>query len=271
MQRTAKTPVDWRSASQLEPLMKSMYKPNISATEKWVSTIAGAALAVAGYQRRNKVLGLAGLGLIGRGVSGFCPINKVVGRNTASLDTRAALGGSRGVIVESSVTLYRPVQEIYSYWRQLENLPRFMYHLDEVRDLGGRRSEWTAKGPLGSTVSWQAEIIQDVPPEMISWRTLPDSDVVSAGSVWFKSAGGDHGTEVRVKLQYDPPAGKVGATVAWLFGEDPQQEIDEDLRRFKQLLETGEIATGARYRSRRQHERADRAASEMMTEPYSVR
>src|SRR5207302_1868734 len=156
-----------------------------------------------------------------------------------------------GVIVESAVTIYRPVQEVYSYWRQFENLPRFMYHLEDVLDLGGNRSQWTAKGPLGTTVSWQAEIIMDVPPEMISWRTLPDSDVVSAGSVWFKPAGGDHGTEVKVKLQYDPPAGKVGANVAWLLGEDAQQEIDEDLRRFKQLLETGEISCVRRGRSGR--------------------
>jgi len=251
--------------------MNTMYKPNISETEKWVSTIAGAALAVAGYQRRSGILGMAGLGLIGRGVSGFCPVNKAIGRNTASRNTRDALGGSRGVIVERSVTIYRPPQEVYSYWRQFENLPRFMYHLEEVRDLGGNRSQWTAKGPLGTTVSWQAEIIRDVPPEMISWRTLADADVVSAGSVWFKPAGADHGTEVRVKLQYDPPAGKVGATAAWLLGEDPQQEIDEDLHRFKQLLETGEISTGARYSSRRQRDRADRAAGQMMTEPYPVR
>jgi uncharacterized membrane protein len=252
--------------------MNSMYKPNISATEKWVSTIAGAALAVAGLKRQNSLLGLAGLGLIGRGVSGFCPINKAIGRNTASRDTREALGGRRGVIVESSVTIYRPVQEIYSYWRQFENLPRFMYHLEEVKDLGGSHSRWAAKGPLGSTVSWEAEIIMDVPPELISWRTLPDSDVVSAGSVWFKPAGGDHGTEVHVKLQYDPPAGKVGATVAWLLGEDAQREIDEDLRRFKQLLETGEISTGARYRlPRRSRQREDRAASHIMTQPYAAR
>ena len=252
--------------------MKSVYKPNISATEKWVSAIAGAALAVAGYQRRNNALGIAGLGLIGRGVSGFCPVNKMIGRNTASRDTSEALGGSRGVIVESAVTIYRPMQEVYSYWRQFENLALFMYHLEEVRDLGGNRSEWTAKGPFGTTVSWRAEIIMDVPPEMISWRTLPDSDVVSAGSVWFKPAGGDHGTEVKVKLQYDPPAGKVGATVAWLLGEDPQQEIDEDLRRFKQLLETGEISTGARYRSPRTsaREREDLVAGEIVVTTFEI-
>src|SRR6266705_2415903 len=104
-------------ASQTEPLMRSMYKPNISATEKWVSTIGGVALALAGYKRSNTALGLVGVGLVARGVSGFCPVNAAIGRNTASSDTREALGGSRGVRVEAVTTIYRPAQEVYAYWR----------------------------------------------------------------------------------------------------------------------------------------------------------
>jgi len=248
-----------------------MYKPNISATEKWVSTIAGAALAIAGYKRSNSALGLAGFGLLARGVTGFCPVNKAIGRNTASPDTRESLGGRRGVRVESSTTIYRPAQEIYSYWRQFENLPRFMAHLERVEDLGGGRSRWTTTGPLGIPVSWEAEIINDVPPELISWRSVGESDVVSAGSVRFKPAGGDHGTDVRVVLQYDPPAGKAGATVAWLFGEDAQQMIDEDLRRFKQLLETGEISTGARFRGNDERLRRDQQTVQNLNEPLQAR
>src|SRR6187397_1582113 len=114
--------------------MNTMYKPNISSTEKWVSTIAGAALAIAGYKRSNRAMGLTGLGLVARGVSGYCPVSAVVGRNSASSDTREALGGSRGVRVEASTTIYRPAQEVYAYWRQLDNLPRFMSHLEEVQD-----------------------------------------------------------------------------------------------------------------------------------------
>jgi uncharacterized membrane protein len=252
--------------------MNSMYKPNISATEKWVSTIAGAALAIAGYKRSNSALGLAGLGLVARGVTGFCPVNAAVGRSTARSDTREALGGSRGVRVMATTTIYRPAQEVYSYWREFENLPRFMQHLVQVEDSGGGHSRWTATGPLGVPVSWEAEIINDVSPELISWRSIGDSDVVSAGSVRFKAAGGDHGTNVTVKLQYDPPAGKVGATVAWLLGEDPQTQIDEDLRRFKQLLETGEISTGERYRTSSNTQlRKDQEAAQRMTEPIPVR
>jgi len=248
--------------------MKAMYKPNISATEKWVSTIAGAALAIVGYKRSNKTLSAAGFGLVARGVTGFCPVNAAVGRSTASPDTRQALGGSGGVRVEAATTIYRPAQEIYSYWRQFDNLPRFMEHLQHVEDVGGGRSIWTANGPLGVPVSWTAEIINDIPSELISWRSIGDSEVTSAGSVRFKQAGGDHGTELTVKLQYDPPAGKVGATLAWLLGEDAQTQIQEDLRRFKQLLETGEIATGERYRaSSNTRLRRDQEAAGGLNEP----
>jgi uncharacterized membrane protein len=247
--------------------MKSMYKPNISKTEQWVSTIAGAALAAAGYQRSNKALGLAGIALLGRGASGFCPVSAAIGRDTSSqYDTRARLGGPRGVRAEAAITIYRPQIEVYAYWRNFENLPNFMDHLVEVRDIDGCRSHWVAKGPLGVPVEWRAEIINDVPPDLISWKTVDDSDVVSAGSVHFTQAPGDHGTEVRVILQYDPPAGKLGATVAWMLGEDAQHAIEEDLRRFKQLIETGEISTGARSRRPSKRARRDKEPTQNMTE-----
>lgn len=257
--------------------MTSMYKPNISKTERWASALMGAAFAAAGYQQRNRALGIAGFALLGRGASGFCPVSAAVGRDTAGNDTRARLGGARGVNVEAAVKIYRPQQEVYAYWRTLENLSKFMDHLVEVRDVDGRRSHWVAKGPLGVQVEWDAEIIKDISPELISWKTVNDADVVSAGSVSFLQAPGDLGTEVRVKLQYDPPAGKLGATVAWMLGDDPQQAIEEDLRRFKQLLETGEVSTrevskGPRYRTRStKRTRRDPEASPIMTEPYTAR
>ena len=243
--------------------MKSMYKPNISATARLASTAAGAALALVGYQRSNKGLGLAGLGMIARGASGWCPV-------TASLNpgaqydepTRRYLGGSRGVIVEDAITIYRPVSEVYSYWRNLENLPRFMDHLEEVSVTDRFRSHWVARGPLGVHVEWDAEIINDIPPTLLSWKSVGQADVVSAGSVRFRPAG-EHATQVHVKLQYDPPAGKFGATVAWLVGDDPQHQIAEDLRHFKQLLESGEGATGAyRATASSQRMRRDLDASE---------
>lgn len=243
--------------------MRSMYKPNISATARLASTVAGAALAVLGYQRSNRVLGLTGLGLIARGASGWCPA-------TAAFDaqahhdepTKRYLGGAHGVIVEDAITIYRPVSEVYSYWRNLENLPRFMEHLEEVQVTDRFHSRWVARGPLGVLVEWDAEIINDIPPTLLSWKSVGSADVVSAGSVRFKPSG-EHATQVQVKLQYDPPAGKLGATVAWLFGEDPQHQIAEDLRRFKQLLETGEISTGYRATASSQRMRRDLDATDL--------
>jgi uncharacterized membrane protein len=229
--------------------MRSMYKPNISSTARLASTVAGAALAVVGYQRSNKALGLLGLGLVARGASGWCPVTAVVDPDAQydTEQTKRHLGGSHGVIVDDAITIYRPVSEVYSFWRNLENLPRFMEHLEEVRSTDRLHSHWVARGPLGVFIEWDAEIINDIPPTLLSWKSIGYSDVISAGSVRFKPAG-EHATQVQVKLQYDPPAGKLGATVAWLFGEDPQHQIAEDLRRFKQLLETGD-ASSAAYRA----------------------
>jgi uncharacterized membrane protein len=223
-----------------------MYKPNISATGRWASTIAGAALSAVGYRRSNRALGLVGAGLIARGASGWCPVTAAVERDAYRHDddpTKRHLGGRRGAIVEDAITIYKPINEVYTYWRSLDNLPRFMEHLEEVEVIDRAHSHWVARGPLGLRVEWDAEIINDIPPTLLSWKSVGEPDVVSAGSVRFKPVG-EHATDVRVKLQYDPPAGKLGATVAWLFGEDPQHQIAEDLRRFKELLETGETTTG---------------------------
>ena len=225
--------------------MKSMYKPNISATARLASTAAGAALAIAGYKRTNRALGLLGLGLIARGASGWCPVTAAIDPHSedANGTTRRYLSGPGGILVEDAITIYRPVTEVYSYWRNLENLPRFMDHLVEVRSIDRFHSHWVARGPLGVRVEWDAEVINDIPPTLLSWKSVGDSDVVSAGSVRFRPVG-EHGTEVRVKLQYDPPAGKLGATVAALLGEDPQHQIADDLRGFKHMLETGEGGEG---------------------------
>ena len=221
--------------------MTSMYKPNISATARMASTAAGAALAIVGYKRSNKALGLLGMGLMARGASGWCPVSAAIEpRSEDTTDsTKRQLGGSRGILVVDAITIYRPVSEVYTYWRDLENLPHFMDHLVDVRTIDRFHSRWVARGPLGVRVEWDAEVINDIPPTLLSWKSMGHADVVSAGSVRFKPVG-EHGTEVRVRLQYDPPAGKLGATVASLLGEDPQRQIAEDLRIFKQLLETRE-------------------------------
>jgi uncharacterized membrane protein len=140
------------------------------------------------------------------------------------------------------ITINRPVDEVYAFWRDFENLPRFMYHLEHVETTSDRRSHWVAKAPVGKAVEWDAEITDDRPNELISWKSIgADDDVRNSGTVRFSEAPGDRGTEVRVDLHYDPPGGKAGAFVAKLFGEEPSIQINDDLRRFKQVMELGEV------------------------------
>ena len=220
---------------------------NISETERWVSMAAGAGIALYGLsRRRTSGLVLAGLGawLLKRGMSGHCDTYQMLGVSTAGTgeDTRQALGGPAGVIVEESVTINRPISELYRFWRNLENLPRFMSHLESVERITDTLSRWRAKAPAGTTIEWNAEIINEVPDQVIGWKSIEGSDVVSAGSVNFDEAGAGRGTRVRVRLQYSPPGGKVGDAIARLIGSDAATQIRQDLQRFKQLVETGETA-----------------------------
>jgi uncharacterized membrane protein len=143
--------------------------------------------------------------------------------------------------VSKSVTIKRPRAEIYQFWRDLTNLPRFTMHLQSVTTTGDRRSHWVAKAPAGTTVEWDAEIVEDRTDELISWRSTAGATVPNQGSVRFADAPADRGTEIRVELQYDPPAGSVGVIIAKLLGEEPAQQMHDDLRRLKQVLETGEV------------------------------
>jgi uncharacterized membrane protein len=156
--------------------------------------------------------------------------------------TRAKRAGEEhGIHVVRAITVNRPVEEIYSFWRAFENFPRFMRHLEEVRDLGNGRSHWKVRAPAGMSVEWDAEVVEDVPNERISWRSEEGSEIPNEGTVSFLAAPGGRGTEVVVELRYDPPAGKVGQLFAKLFREEPGQQVYDDLRAFKQVLETGEV------------------------------
>jgi uncharacterized membrane protein len=147
----------------------------------------------------------------------------------------------RGIRVEQATTINRSIDEVYQFWRNFENLPRFMRHLESVQQLSATISRWRAKGPAGISVEWDAEMIEERDHEWIAWRSLEGAHVPNSGSVRFRRAPGARGTEIRVQLQYSPPAGALGQGIAWLFGEEPSQQIHEDLHRAKQLLETGEI------------------------------
>lgn len=145
------------------------------------------------------------------------------------------------VRVEQVVTINRSLDEVYGFWRNFTNFPHFMRHLKQVELLDEKRSRWTAKAPAGMSVQWDAEIVQDQEGEWLAWRSLPGSQIENSGSVRFAPAPGARGTEVRVQLEYKPPAGRFGRVIAMLFGEEPEQQVREDLRRFKQLMETGQI------------------------------
>ena len=147
--------------------------------------------------------------------------------------------------VKQAITVQKPAHETYGFWHDFANLPQFMEHLESVEVHDETRSHWVAKGPLGKSVEWDAEIVDDRPDELISWRSVGDATVDNRGSVTFREAPGGRGTEVVVELRYSPPAGTLGATVAKLLGEEPATQLSDDLRRFKQVLETGEVVRSA--------------------------
>ncbi|NJO43182.1 MAG: SRPBCC family protein [Cyanobacteria bacterium RU_5_0] len=150
---------------------------------------------------------------------------------------------NQSIKVEKTVTIDKPTAELYRFWRHFENLPRFTRHLKDVRVSNDKRSHWITSGLLDGTIEWDAEIIDDRPNELIAWKSVANADVDNAGSVQFKPAPGDRGTEVKVVTVYNPPAGVIGDAISKLFGENPKQQIGDDLARFKMLMEAGEIAT----------------------------
>ncbi|HEX2219131.1 MAG TPA: SRPBCC family protein [Gemmatimonadales bacterium] len=176
-------------------------------------------------------------------VLGVTVLDVIAGQRLSRPESRAVLERrrERGIRVRKAITINRSPEEIYRFWRNFENLPVFMSHLESVRQLDDRRSYWKARAPLGATVEWTAELVEDRPNELIAWRSVEDADVTNSGRVRFTPAPRGRGTEVQVELSYEPPAGVIGATIAKLFGEEPSQQVDGDLRRFKQVMEVGEV------------------------------
>jgi len=168
--------------------------------------------------------------------------------------TIANAGADKGIIrTKRSITINRPVEEVYGFWRNFENLPQFMRHLESVTVTGERRSHWVAKAPAGQSVEWDAETVEDRPNELISWRSAEGADIYNAGIVRFMPAPGGRGTEVRVDLEYDPPFGKLASKIAMLWREEPGQQVQDDLRHFKQVMETGEIVLSDATKQRGMH------------------
>jgi uncharacterized membrane protein len=226
---------------------------NVGETERQVSLAAGGLAALAGLARRDVpglLIAAVGAGLIYRGATGHCHAYSALGVDTSTdnegvIQRRLAGKRSTGVHVSKSILVDKSQLDLYTFWRKLENLPQIMSHLESVVVIDERRSHWVARAPMiaGGSVEWDAEITEDRPSERLAWRSLPGSGVVNRGSVHFKKAPGNRGTYIQVKLEYAPPAGKLGGILATLFGENPESTIREDLRRFKRMMEIGEVLT----------------------------
>jgi uncharacterized membrane protein len=167
-------------------------------------------------------------------------------RNGKRRPDMPSLAGGRGLRVERTVTVLRPRDELYARWRDLARLPELMGHLESVTPIDATRSRWVARGPAQTRLTWEAEIVADEPGHLIAWRSVEGADVDNAGSVRFEPAPADRGTEVKVLLSYAPPAGRAGGAVASVLGADADRQVREDLRRFKQRMEAGEVAMSGR-------------------------
>jgi uncharacterized membrane protein len=221
---------------------------NVGTGERIVSAVGGGALAAIGLARGGfggLAMAVLGGGLLQRGATGNCLTYSALGINTARpADGRPVrLGAGRGVKVTQSITVLKSAEELYQFWRDFRNLPRVMRHLQSVEVTSDEHSHWKASAPFGKTVEWDAEIYTQRENEMIGWRSLAGSQVDTVGSVQFRKAPGERGTEVTVTLKYDPPAGKLGAAIAKVFGESADHQVKEDLRRLKQIMEAGEAPT----------------------------
>ncbi|MEH2451622.1 SRPBCC family protein [Nostoc sp.] len=213
----------------------STNQPEASEVERWGSLLGGGAMVLMGLKQgslRGVLTALAGGGLIYQGAT----------KQSTIQQAQEAIGINQPIKIEKTVTINKPADELYRYWHNFENLPTFMKHLKSVRVDDQKRSHWVANAPLGNSVEWDAEILEDRENEFISWASVEGADVDNSGFVRFKEVS-DRGTEVKVVLEYNPPGGALGATVAKLFGEEPKQQIGDELGRFKMLMEAGEIAT----------------------------
>ncbi|MHB0949206.1 MAG: SRPBCC family protein [Gemmatimonadaceae bacterium] len=229
---------------------------NVGDLERWVSVLGGSALAVWGLERRDvpgAALALLGAAMIHRGATGHCYVYDAIGVSTDDgargfiphADQPAGLAAtvraSKSVKVERSIAVSRSPAELYALWRDPANVARFMDQVESVEPIDDRHARWTMRGPAGRRISWVAEVIVDVPDERIAWKSAEGSQVPNAGSVHFDALPDARGTEVRLVMDYEPPAGLIGNSLAKLLGADPDVMVRESLRRFKALAEVGEI------------------------------
>lgn len=226
--------------------LSAVERRNVGSIERLASATLGGALVGYGIRRldlKGVLIAITGELLIQRGWTGYCRIYAALGINTRKEEgSIASVRHGRGIKIDRHIRINSSPEKVYGFWRNFENLPLFMGHLKSVKLVGENRFHWIARAPAGMTVEWDAEVYREDPPEMISWRSLENSDVNHAGSVHFSSVSGNGGTEVRVELNYEPPLGKaIGGVASKLFLEEPDKQVEDALKRFKHLMETGEI------------------------------
>lgn len=221
------------------PVRDTNKEINAADIEHIGSLATGGLLMLTGL-RKGGVIGalykVAGIALVYRGQQGYRRLYDALGIELAAKPTGV---GKQNVRVESSIVVDRPREELYRIWRNLKNLPVFMLHLVSVHEIDDNRSLWVARAPAGTVIKWDAEIINDIPNEIIAWQSLEGSGVDNAGSVRFQDNPEGSGTLIKVVLRYDPPGDLLGAFVAKLFQNDPQSQVDQDLQRFKAIMELG--------------------------------
>lgn len=222
---------------------------NVPMEERIASGLAGGALVALGLTRGSwggLIVAAAGGGLLYRGVTGHCMLYQMLGIDRSGFDNPAVgVRAQHGYKHEATMVISKSAEELYHFWRNLENLPLLLDHLISVEDLGMGRSHWVARAPVLGRIEWDAEIINDREGELIAWRSIPGSELDTAGTVQFQSAPGDRGAILKISMKYDPPGGKAGATLASLLGAGFEQTLAGDLRQLKQRLEAGETPTVA--------------------------
>ena len=245
--RTTTQDLDWKEE-------RADSSQNIGDTQRLISAIAGVGLIIEGWRRRSLAggaLAVGGVTLLYRAASGYCPALGAMGLHMRGVQDTNRLGrrkvhSDQATKIQRSIEINRPPNELYQFWRRLDNLPRIMSHLESVDVITDRFSHWAIKTMTGlPTIEWDAEIINDVENERIGWRSLNDADVDQAGSVEFERVKDGQTTRLTVTLQYTPIAGRLGSAVAKVIGQDPDFKIAEDLQRFKESMEAGKAVTGA--------------------------
>ena len=236
---------------------------NISRPERLVSVMLGAALGVYALRRRNPgslPLALIAAELARRGATGHCYVYDALGVSTANAQTpnpparlpgeivsdAATVDARKAIKMEETITIDRMPAYLYAVWRDFEQLPRYLPDLESVTTLGAGRSHWVAKTPGDKRIEWDSEIVNDIPNQLIAWKTIGEPDVSHAGSVHFRAAPSGRGTEMRIVIDYEPPGGRLGALVAGftrVFGQAPELKLAEDLRRFKTQVEAGAVSS----------------------------